>query len=132
MLQVIKVDSANPVRNHLIRDLAKRAKNGFSSEFVFVQDGVEVAFLSYENNPRYPSAFIYEIYVVCEFRKQGLGNEILAYAESLAEKDGKSAIRLEPHAFDRSLDKDVLIAWYTKKGYSWVTEDAEKMEKLIG
>ncbi|WP_339139064.1 GNAT family N-acetyltransferase [Kerstersia gyiorum] len=132
MLKAIKIDSNNSARNPIIQDLARKAHNGFSSEFVFVRNDVEVAFLCYDNNPRYSSGFIYEIYVICEFRKQGLGSEILAYVESLAKKDGKSAIRLEPRAFDRTLDEGVLIAWYTRKGYSWATDDPKKMEKQLG
>lgn len=131
MLQYKKIDSSNPAKNPIIQCHANRARCEFSTEFVVVENNVEVAFLCYENNPRHLSGFIYEIYVISEFRNHGLGNEILSFAESLAKKDQKSAVKLKPYALDRTIDVNILIEWYKRKGYSWATDDPCKMEKQI-
>ena len=115
----------------MIRDRAERAGCGRSQEYVAFFEGAEAAFLSFEDWSDKSIGFIYEIFVFPVFRKQGIGTELLSYAESLAMSLGCSVIELKPYAFDRSVSSELLVSWYRKKGYDFMTGDTGKMEKIF-
>lgn len=129
MLKIVRIDTSGCVANPRLRDLAERAENGRSQEFVAEIDGSEVGFLSYEDWSDQSLGFIYEIFVLPEFRGQGIGRDLLSYSEALAKSLRCTSIRLEPYAFDREVGSEWLISWYARKGYVPKTDDPRMMEK---
>ncbi len=131
LLKINEINDLTEVKNTMIQDRAKRARSGRSQEYVVMLDGSESAFFSFEDWSDKSLGFIYEIFVLPAFREQGIGTELLSYAESQAMNLGCSVIQLKPYAFDRSVSSEWLVSWYSKKGYDIMTSDAEKMEKTL-
>jgi len=125
----INIELVNTLQNLILRNRAERANGGRSQEFVALVNGVEAALLSYEDWSEQSVGFIYEIFVLQEFRKQGIGASLLSYAEELARKLHCTCIQLEPYALGQEVDLERLVAWYTKNGYFQKPNDPEKMEK---
>ncbi len=94
-------------------------------------DGLESAFLSFEDWSDKFLGFIYEIYVLPEFRNQSLGGSLLQKAEEVAIKLGCVKLQLDVHPFDRTLDKSALYSWYSEKGYVRASSKSERMEKAL-
>lgn len=131
LLKINKINSLSEVKDSTIQYRAKRAKSGWSQEYVARVEEAEAAFLSFEYGSDKSSGFIYEIFVLPDFRKQGIGTELLSYAESLAIDLNCSVVRLEPYALDELVNLEFLVSWYRKKGYEYMTNDTEKMEKTL-
>ena len=131
MMNITKIDTLESVENLFLRERAERARCGRSREFVAKVDGCEAGILSYEDWSDQSLGFIYEIFVLPEYRGQGLGRGLLSYAEELAKGLHCTRIRLEPYAFDRTLDSEWLVSWYARHGYMQKTDDLAKMEKSL-
>lgn len=131
MLGIIEVQTSALVSNRTLRDLAERAEGGRSRRFIAKFKEHEVGFLCYDDWADQSNGFVYEIYVLPAYRQIGIGNSLLSYAEDLARSLGCTSIRLEPHAFDRTVTLDLLLSWYANKGYVPMTGDATKLEKAL-
>lgn len=132
-MNIIKIDILESIDNLSLRDRAERARCGRSKEFVAIIDGREAALLSYEDWNDQSLGFIYEICVLPEYRAQDIGRGLLSYAEELAKELHCTSIRLQPYAFDRTLDSKWLVSWYARHGYVQKADDLAKMEKsLVG
>tara|TARA_R110000751_G_scaffold216349_1_gene319641 strand:+ start:2809 stop:3213 length:405 start_codon:yes stop_codon:yes gene_type:complete len=128
---VVKIHTPNEVTDKVLSDRAKRASGGRSTEFIAVVNGVESGLLSYENWSDQAVGFIYEIFVLPDYRKQGIGAALLSYAEDLAIHYGCKKTRLRARAFDDETKQEVLVSWYTGKGYVQESVGAEQMEKSL-
>ncbi|WP_386084120.1 GNAT family N-acetyltransferase [Vreelandella sp. F11] len=115
----------------MLRDLAGRASNGRSKSYIAKIYECEVGFLCYDDWSDQGNGFIYEIFVLPEYRGQGVGHSLLLYSEELAKSLRCASIRLEPHAFDRTVDSNWLVSWYLRQGYSPMPNDSKKMEKVL-
>jgi GNAT superfamily N-acetyltransferase len=79
-----------------------------------------------------PSAlFIYYIYVVPNFRNQGIGSKLLWFAESMASKRGNPSVVLQPNEIEQGFSIQDLRSWYTKRGYSDRKSDPKRMAKIL-
>lgn len=94
-------------------------------------DEYEAGFLCYDDWSDQSNGFIYEIFVLPEYRNHGIGRSLLSHSEQLAKSLHCKSIRLEPHAFDHTIDLSCLISWYTRNGYATMPDDTTKMEKLL-
>lgn len=130
-MQLVKIETSNQVNNDTLRERIERARGGRSIEYILLIDGMESAFISFENWSDQSFGFIYEIFVLPIFRRQGLGSQLLFHAEELAKEFGCTRVELKANPFDRSIKKEQLISWYTKNGYLPKVEDPEKLEKII-
>lgn len=99
--------------------------------FVARLDECEVGFLCYDDWSDQSIGFIYVVFVLPEHRGQGIGRSLLSYAEKLAVSLRCAKIRLEPHAFDRTVVSSFLHSWYAKHGYVPTPDDPTKVEKII-
>ncbi len=131
MIKIHQVNDLNTIKNNLLRDRADRAQSSRTLEFLAMSGESEAAFLSFEDWSDKSLGFIYEIYVLPEFRNVNLGSALLARAEEVAINLGCSRLELDVHAFDRTIDKASLYAWYSAKGYVRLTNKPERMEKSI-
>ena len=129
MQRVIKIESVNVLKNSILSAREKRAHGGRSQEFVAVVNGSEAGLLSYEDWSHQSIGFIYEIFVLPEFRQQGIGMLLLSHAESQALQLCCKYIRLKPYPLDNQTDLKRLVAWYAKKGYVKDVAEPEVMEK---
>ena len=85
--------------------------------------GSELAFLSVDPRPDLILLAIYEIFVVPEIRRRGIGARVLLAAETLARDTGLPRVRLIPKALgyppgdERDRETAKLIKWYERHGY---------------
>lgn len=131
MYTILSINSCNDIGNKILYHRANRAQGGRSQTFIIKIDGEEAAFLSYEDWSEKYIGFIYEIYVLPEYRYQGIGGILLSYAESKACELKCRYIKLKPYPLDEKTDKDRLIAWYKKNGYFQSPDQEGIMEKKI-
>ena len=131
MIIVVEVHVLNEVANETLSYRAKRASSGRSSEFIALLNGVECGLLSYEDWSDREEGFVYEIYVLSDFRKQGIGTALLSHAEDLAIKTGCTKIRLDARALDRETNQESLLSWYQDQGYIQESDGVEQMEKSL-
>ncbi|MEZ9425559.1 GNAT family N-acetyltransferase [Vibrio lentus] len=131
MIEVNQVKNLNEIKNKILRTRAERAQSGRTLEFIALCDEVESAFLSFEDWSDRSLGFIYEIYVLPEFRNRSLGASLLQKAEEVAIKLGCTTLQLDVHAFDRTLEKKELYSWYAEKGYIRTSKNSERMEKFL-
>ncbi|WP_271103857.1 GNAT family N-acetyltransferase [Pseudomonas tohonis] len=131
MLSIIEIKNSDSISNFKLRELAERAKNGRSLLYIAKTGTLEVGFLCYDDWSDQGSGFIYEIFVLPEFRNQGVGLALLQYSENLAHRLKCTSVRLEPHAFDGTIDLNWLISWYKKQGYTPMRNDHNKLEKIL-
>lgn len=131
MLKVYPVEVLGNVKNEELRQRVKRASSGRSCEYIAEINEREVALLSLEDWSHKGFGFIYEVYVLPEFRKQGIGESLVTYAEGKAKSLGCLRIQLEPRAFDHLIDSNWLVSWYAKQGYAISKNNRDHMEKSL-
>lgn len=131
MRKVLKIDSVDTLKSPILFERAKRAHGGRSQEFVILENGHEAGLLSYEDWSLQAVGFIYEIFVLPEFRQQSIGALLLSYAENHALQLRCTHIRLKPYPLDQETDPDRLVAWYKKNSYFQKSDEPEIMEKAL-
>jgi GNAT superfamily N-acetyltransferase len=132
LIQINQVNDLDTIKSNLLRERAERSKTGRTLEFLAMSGESEAAFLSFEDWSDKSLGFIYEIFVLPEFRNEHLGSALLARAEEVAINLGCSRLELDVHAFDRTIDKASLYSWYSDKGYVRISNKSERMAKSIG
>lgn len=130
-LTIKEIKTPEVVENLTLRNLAEKAKSARSREFIAEQYGCEAGFLCYEDWSDRSSGFIYELFVLPEWRNRGIGSCLLSYSENLATSLGCNLIQLAPYAFDKTLSLDCLISFYERKGFSENLGDPSKMQKTL-
>ena len=123
--------SPEEIQDPLLRSRAQRGHGGRSLEFVAVDQGVEMGMLSYEDRSDTALAFVYEIFVLPQFRKRGVAAMLLSYAEAFAVRQQCQVVRLEPRPLDEAPDLSQLESWYMRAGYLRSAEYPELMEKPL-
>lgn len=116
MLEIKKIELTH-VKNNCLKERIERASSGISTEYIAFMDGIEVGVLSLEYWAKISSAFIYEIYVLPDYRRKGIGEKLLTFAEEEAIQLHCDHIKLEPNNFDRTITIEKLISWYERHGY---------------
>lgn len=131
MLKAVEVVDVLDVKSELLRKRAIQGRNSKTRDFVVLRDSVEVALLIYEDWER-PEGFIYEIFVLRDFRKSGVGAWILSYAEQIAVHLGRTSMRLVPRSlFQDELRDEDLTSWYERKGYVRSSIEKDMLEKRL-
>ena len=123
--------SPEEIQDPLLRHRAQRGHGGRSLEFVAVDQGVEMGMLSYEDRSDIALAFVYEIFVLPQFRERGVAAMLLAHAEAFAVQQQCQVVRLEPRPLDEVPDLSQLESWYMRAGYLRSAEYPELMEKPL-
>lgn len=131
MPEISKLLRLSDLRNAVLRERAERGHCPKSHEFIASMNGEEAGLLSYEDWSEKELGFIYEIFVLPSFRRQGIGEFLLTQAESYAHKIGCKSVRLKPYPLEQEPDRNRLIAWYAKTGYRRMTDAPELMEKHL-
>jgi GNAT superfamily N-acetyltransferase len=131
VIQIHQVSDLDNIKSNFLRERAERAQSGRTLEFLAMSSESEAGFLSFEDWSDKSLGFIYEIYVIPEFRNANLGNDLLAYAEEVAIKLGCTRLELDAHSIDGTIDEGLLYSWYSSKGYVRRSNNSECMEKSI-
>ena len=118
-VQVVEVADSRTVINDALRDRALHgSRGGYTKHYIVYDQGSEVAFLSVDLRPDLNLLVIYEIFVVPEIRRRGIGARVLLAAETLARDTGLPRVRLIPKALgyppgdERDRETAKLIKWY--------------------
>jgi ribosomal protein S18 acetylase RimI-like enzyme len=131
MLYISEINDPNDIQDETLRERALKGHAGRSQEFIALIDGQEAGLLSYEDHKEKKLGFIYEIYVLSSFRKQGIGYALLEHGEKHALQLGCSLVQIKPYALDEEPNTEQLVAWYRKAGYMTSKEQEEFLEKRI-
>ncbi len=75
--------------------------------------------------------FVYEIFVLAPFRRQGVWKSLLSYAEDYAFRLGCNSIWLKPYSLCSDFKQSELLAWYIREGYCQIPGDLERMVKAL-
>lgn len=131
MPTIIKLLFPGEIENPLLRYRAQRGHANRSHEFIAMEHGTEIGLLSYEDWSDQALGFVYEIFVLSQFRRHGVGTLLLSHAEMYAMQQHCNILRLKPHALDEEPNQSRLEAWYTKMGYLRDPQQAELMQKEL-
>jgi GNAT superfamily N-acetyltransferase len=108
-------DIASPV----LLDRAKVGAGGvYTKLYVGRVDDQEVALLVVDFWPPPEPLRVYEIFVVDPARREGVGSELLLYAEQLAVQSGNTEVELHARSLDDRIRTSILVAWYRRRGYA--------------
>jgi GNAT superfamily N-acetyltransferase len=117
VLEVVEISDLIDVKNERLLERVMQGRSPKTRQFIALRDGAEAGLLIYEDWGR-PESFIYEIFVLLDFRKDGIGTWLLLYAEQLAARLGRTCVRLTPRSLAQEGPNDEdLRSWYERKGY---------------
>jgi len=131
MLRAVEICSPDEVKSEVLRERVLKGKNPHTREFLILLDDGEVGLLIYEDWGRHQS-FIYEIYVLRDARKGGIGAWILSHAELVAHGLGRTSISLTARSlYQDELSDEDLVSWYEKQGYIRNSAERNTLEKSL-
>ena len=127
--EIIEIEP-NDIQSPRLRSIV-RHRSGISKSFLAKIEQQEIGIMIVDlYDPPYP-LFIYYIYVVPNFRNQGIGSKLLRFAESMASKRGNPSVALQPHEIEKGYSLQTLRFWYIRRGYSDRESDPKRMAKII-
>lgn len=131
MLEIVEIGDPCDIETEILRGRVMQGRSSWTREFIALRDGVELGLLIYEDWGR-PEAFIYEIFVLRDFRKSGVGSWLLLHAEQVAAGLGRTSVRLTARSLDQvELDDEDLTTWYEGKGYVRHAAESSDLEKQL-
>lgn len=116
-MRILEVKTISAIGSAELRLRAEQARVSESLQFIAKELDVEVGFLSLDFQEDRQLCQIYEVMVLPEYRRRGLGRELVAFAEHVAKSRACSRIQLTPQPLDPSIDREWLWEWYRKLGY---------------
>lgn len=117
MLKAIEIRDPDEVKSEVLRERILKGASPNTREFIILLDDEEAGLLIYEDWGR-PQSFIYEIFVLRDARKHGIGTWILSQAELVAIGLGRTSISLTARSLCQDqLSDEELVSWYEKQGY---------------
>ncbi|KAA0015898.1 GNAT family N-acetyltransferase [Salinicola corii] len=132
MLVISAINAPEDLHDETLRERALRGHARRSCEFAALVNGQEAGLLSYEDWKEKNLGFIYEVYVLPQFRRQGIGKSLIEYGEKHALQLGCRLVQIKPYALNQEPDTDQLVDWYLSIGYLRAKESSEMLEKHIG
>lgn len=129
-MKVVTVEERHAADPFLF-ERAKKARRPGVREFVAVVGLVEAGLLIFQSLPN-ALGLVYEIYVLPDFRRQGVGNLLLAHAETAALDSACNALRLMARSLDQdTINDEALTRWYARKGFLPDSGDPGWLQKDI-
>ena len=136
-LKVIEILSDDAIEESCLKERANpndRKVPGWNIDtkwYIAKKDDVEVAFIELDFNRREERLWISQIFVLKQYRNQGLGTEILKRIEDEAKGYGSKEIWLNPKPLDSTINASLLKKWYIKKGFTVCQKQADTLEKIL-
>jgi GNAT superfamily N-acetyltransferase len=132
-LQFIKLTSKKQICSIELRMRAKDFPGRkIDLRYLVRRRGEEVGFLWYMAFPSEKYLKVQEIYVAKEFRRQGIGLQLIGHAETLARRRKYEGLTLTPRPLDPEIDTERLVAGYEKQGFVKVDAERRIYRKLLG
>jgi GNAT superfamily N-acetyltransferase len=115
-----------------LRERATPEMQAAQSElFVATIGSNQVGLLSLDFQPLPQALELFEVFVVSEYRCQGVGSFLLEQAELVGRGRGYRLIRLRPHPLTPEQRPEYLVEWYRRRGYSWSASVPDLMSKSL-
>ncbi|WP_160105604.1 GNAT family N-acetyltransferase [Pseudomonas izuensis] len=131
MLRAVDINSPDKVMSEVLRERIVKGKNPNTREFLILLNDEEVGLLIYEDSG-HPQSFIYEIFVLRDARKGGIGTWILSQAERVATELRRTSICLTARSlYQDELSDEDLVSWYEKQGYIRNSVERNRLEKAL-
>lgn len=128
----VQIEENYAVKNSFLRERIAHGKRPGTREFVALSEGMEAGLLIFEHFPSSSLGFVYEIFVLKEFRGLGIGNLLLSQAEDVAIESACKVLRLTARSLDQEFIKDDdLKSWYCRKGFIRNSSDSGDMLKSL-
>jgi GNAT superfamily N-acetyltransferase len=131
MIKIFEFTRPTVVINSELRDRAERSKQRRSRQFLALVNKHEGGYLSYDDRSDIGTGVVYEVFVLPEFRRQGIGHLLIRTAEVVARSLKCNRIRLLPSPFDHTIAPTYLNNWYTRMGYRPTNDGTHEIEKII-
>ena len=131
MLEIIEFSQPEELKELPLQERAVRAKVTGSRQFVSLHDKKEVGYLSFDEHMEIKTGVLYEVFVLPQFRQQGIGSRLVIFGEDFARSIGCQRVRLSPRAFDQSVTQSWLESWYGKRGYCIAQDGSQEFEKYF-
>lgn len=117
MLKAIEIRGPDEVKNEVLRERILKGATPNTRDFIILLNDDEAGLLIYEDWGQ-PQSFIYEIFVLSDARKHGIGAWILSQAELVAVGLGRTSVSLTARSLCQDeLSDEELVSWYEKQGY---------------
>jgi len=114
------VELANPDHAQM-QEIRERARIGGKAQctrqYAAHENGQEIGLLVLVLCPDREFAFLYEIFVLKQFRDRGIGSRLLAAAEMFVKKKGYQRMYVDAIPLEHDYSEKDLVAWYAKYGY---------------
>lgn len=118
-MELKEIKEPSTIKRSALRERAERGLAKISHKYLAFLDGEEVAFVVLDLwRPPRPMV-IYEVFVDPEFRRKGIGANVLLKIEPIASEKGYSEIVLVPRPLTEEVSDEDLVRWYQKQGYDW-------------
>jgi len=128
-VRVLPISSIDEIREP---ELLARAGKAFRSDSLLLLARIsdeEAGFVVLEWYPSRQVAFIYEVYVLKEFRRLGVGSALVVQAAAFAKNASYPVVWLRPRPLEAEIDDEWLSAWYVRLGFYWPPDSRDHMEK---
>ena len=131
MLKLKTISAPQEINSAALQERYNKGSSPKTHDFIAMSDDAEAGLLIYEDWGHL-EGFIYEIFVLSNFRKRGIGNWILSRAEDIAAGFGHTKIRLDARTLDQhQMSHNDLATWYQSKGYFWLNSEIGRLEKAL-
>ena len=131
MLKAVEMADSDELKSEVLRERVLKGKTPNTREFIIFLDDEEGGLLIYEDWGR-PESYIYEIFVLHNARKHGVGTWILSQAELVALELGRTSISLTARSLCREeLSDEELVSWYEKHGYVRSSVEKNTLKKHL-
>ena len=131
-LQYKDLSIDNTIHSKELRERAKRSPITDKRLCLLVlHNKKEVGYLAFDLWPSKDYIVIYELYIIPEYRRKGIGTIVMKKAEKIAAEFGNLSIHLRPEPLSRKISKEQLIEWYRKQGYSPLADNPDLFVKEL-
>ncbi len=131
MIEISRIDRSDKIQGITLRERAESGSSIRTSLFLAMSDGSEAGLVLYEDWSERRLAYVYEIFVLPQFRRCRIGHLLLSYCEARALALDCRTIRLKARPLSSFPDTDRLMAWYTSCGYRPMPNSTNELEKRI-
>ena len=131
-MEIQEFCSPDGVQNEVLRERAQVGGRGqCTRQYVVIEHETEIGLLVMDLFPDKAYAFLYEVFVLKEYRLRGIGGRILDTAEKLARKNGYRELYVDVVPLDSDYSQDRLVKWYEQRGYKPRSHRPNEMAKEL-